>query len=237
MASLADLLRYKKLIDVHDPRTNEVIKTVWIRVLGDLDLTNAYKASRLASATKRSALRDIDSEDYKDEVLGVEDLAEEEKKDLIKTAKLSNIISEALVAIERPDVPKLSEIAINPDAASLEELEKFDIAEKKVEVSYRDKIDEYIRLRTEEIEVELQLLSIEELTSRAKQEVSVLVPFSLFMSELNVQKAFYGTFQDQTCKIREFETIDDFRQLPKSVQEMLIEEINNLEVSGADVKN
>lgn len=237
MASLADLLRYKKDIDVRDPNTGEVLKKVWIRVLGDMDLTASYKAARLASAEKRAALRDPESDDYKDEVLGVIDLSPEEQRDLIKTARLSNIVAEATVAVIRPELPQVEEVAVDPDAASLEELEKLDKEEKKVEQDYSAKIDEYINLRTEELEAQLLLLPEEELVELAKKEVSNLVPFSLFITELNVQKAFRGTYQDKDCKVREFETIDDFRQLPKPVQEFIISEISSLEIDGPTIKN
>jgi hypothetical protein len=237
MASLVDLLRYKKELEINDPNTGKPIKKIWIRVLGDLDLQNSYKAARLASAAKREALRDPETEDYKDEVLGVIDLSYEEQIDIIKTAKLSNIISEAAVAVIRPELPELPEVAVEPDAASLEDLEKLDSEEIKVEKDYSSKIDEYIRLRTEELDVKLRELSPEELVKEAKSQVSVLVPFSIFMTELNAQKAFYGTFQDSACKIREFDTLNDFKQLPKEIQETLVIAINQLEVSGADIKN
>jgi len=237
MASLVDLLRYKKEIEIIDPRTDKVIKKVWIRVLGDLDLQKAYKASRLSSSSKRAALRDPESEDYKDEVLGVADLSTEEQMDVIKTAKLSNIVSEATLAVIRPDLPELDEVAVEPDAASLEELEKLDTEEVKVEKDYQIKIDEYIELRTQELTIQLNLLTKEELQKEAMEQVSVLVPFSIFMSELNVQKVFYGTFQDQACKLREFETLDDVKQLPKNIQEDIAMAISQLEISGAEIKN
>jgi hypothetical protein len=237
MASLVDLLRYKKELEISDPNTNKVIKKIWIRVLGDLDLQASYKASRIVSATKRAALRNPESDDYKDEVLGILELSREEQMDVIKTARLSNIISEATVAVIRPDLPELEDVAITPDAASLEELEDLDKEETVIEKDYTTKIDEYVRLRTDELDLRLQGLTKEELEKEAMEQVSVLVPFSIFMSELNVQKAFYGTFQDAACKVREFDTADDFRQLPSKIQDYIVAAINLLEVSGADIKN
>lgn len=235
--TLADLLRYKKEISINNPQTGELVKKVWIRILGDLDLTKSYKAARIASSAKRAALRDPSTDDYKDEVLGVTEMTAEEQRDIIKTANLSNIVSQAAVAVERPEPPKLEEFAVEPDAASLEELEKFDAEEADVEKTYQQKIDEYIQIRLTELESELSALSPEDLLLRAQQEVSVLVPFSMFMTELNAQKAFWGTFQDKACQVREFTEIEDFRQLPREIQDYIIEEINNLEVNGADIKN
>jgi hypothetical protein len=237
MVSLVDLFRYKKEIMITDPVTGRDVKKIWVRVLGDMDLNKAYKAARLASAAKRDALRNPETEDYKDEVLGVVELSPEEKREVIKTARLSNIISEAISATIRPELPKLEEVAVDPDAATLEELENLDKEEIKVEKEYQSKIDEYVTLRTQEIDIQLQSLSVEELDKQAMQEVSVLVPFALFMTELNVNKALYGTFQDKDCKTKEFETADDFRQLPKAIQDLIIDEINNLEIHGSEIKN
>jgi hypothetical protein len=237
MANLADLLRYKEEIEIRDPRTDKLITTVWIRVLGDLDLTIAYKAARIASAEKRLALRDPESVDYKDEVLGVVDLTDEEKIDIIKTSRLSSIVAEATIAVTRPELPRLNEVAVEPDAATLEELEKLDKVEVDVEAEYQKKIDEYITLRTEELGAQLLLLTPEELLHEAKIEVSNLVPFSLFIQELNAQKIFLGTYEDKECTKKAFEKIEDFKQLPKPVQDDLISAMNNLEISGPVIKN
>jgi len=237
MVSLVDLFRYKKEIMITDPVTGKDVKKVWVRVLGDMDLNKAYKAARLASAAKRDALRDPETEDYRDEVLGVVELSVEDKREVIKTAKLSNIIAEAISANVRPELPTIEEVAIDPDAATLEELENLDKAEDKIEKEYQSKIDEYILLKTQEIDLQLQALSTEELDKEAMQDVSVLVPFALFMTELNVNKAVYGTFQDKDCKIKEFESTDDFKQLPKHIQDFIIAEINSLEIRGSEIKN
>lgn len=237
MASLADLLRYKDSMDIVHPRTKQVIATVWLRVLGDLDLTAAYRAARIASALKREALRNPESEDYKDEVLGAIDLTTEEQKNLIKTSKLSIIVSEATVAVERPELPKIEEIAVEPDAASLEELEKLDKAELETEKEYQDKLDTYIKERVEVLEAELDLLSKEELLELTRVEIANIVPFSLFITELNAQKVTLGTFNDEACKKRTFETVDDFKQMPKEIQEELISKMSQLEISGPEIKN
>lgn len=237
MASLADLLRYKEQVVVRNPRTGKEVAKVWIRVLGDLDLTKAYKAARIASAEKRAALRNPETDDYKDEVMGVYDLDLPQRKDLIMTSKLSGIVAEASVAIERPDLPKLEEVAAEPDAASLEELERLDKLERETEEEYQKKIDEYIETKTTALSAELDALSEEELTEMAKLEVSNLVPFSMFVAELNAQKIFYGAYNDEACKERTFNTIEEFKQLPKTVQEALIIKMNELEISGQEIKN
>ena len=237
MATLLDLLRYKKEVQVVDPRTNQVVKTVWVRVLGDMDSTNAYKKARLASAAKRAALRDPESDDYKDEVEGLITLPEENLKDIIKAARLSNVASEALSSVTRPDLPELDSVSVDPDAPSLEEIEKLDSLEVATEKSYSDEIDAYINARTAEVESLINALSHEDLVATAQADISTIVPFGVFLLELGAYKAFYGTFQDKDCKVREFSSIEDYYQLPKSIQDSLLNALESLEISGAEIKN
>jgi hypothetical protein len=235
--NLADLLRYKEEIEIIDPRTGKGVSKIWLRVLGDLDLTIAYKEARLASANKRDALRDPESKDYKDEVLGVADLTIDEQKDIIKASRLSSIVNEASLAVDRPELPKIEEVAVEPDAPNLEELEKFDKLEMTIEEEYGKKIDEYIEQRTQILDAELDQMSEEEVLKTAQTEVTNIIPFSLFLTELNALKVFLGAYNNKDCTDKTFNTLDEFKQLPKTVQEQLIVAMNNLEISGPAIKN
>jgi hypothetical protein len=237
MASLLELLRYKKEIEVLHPITKKPIKKIWIRVLGDFDLSRAYKAARIASSKKRDALRDPMSEDYQDEVLGIDTFSYEEKLDLIKTSKLSNFTSEAQAHVVRPDAIKLEEISPDPDAASLEDLEKLDIEEISSEVEYREKIQAYIDSKLEELEGELKQKTIEEIDEQAKYEISNIVPFTVFLTEVSNYKILYGTFRDKSCSEPEFSSITDIKNLPKEIRDFIIEELNELELGTEEIKN
>lgn len=237
MASLIDLLLYKKEVEIINPINKKPIKKVWVRVLGDFDLNKAYKASRVASNKKRLALRDSTSEDYQDEVMGVADLTREEKEDLVRTARMSIFVSEAQVAVKRPDLPELEEVAVDPDAASLEELENLDKTENKVEDEYQKKLQEYVTDKVNELNAELKEMSDEKLLEVASFEISNVVPFSVFVSELNDQKIFYGTFKDKYCKDREFDNLMDVKNLPREIKDILVETISNLEIGYDEIKN
>lgn len=237
MANLTDLLLYKREVVVINPINKKPIKTVWIRVLGDHDLNRAYKLARIASSKKREALRNPMSEDYQDEVLGVADLTRAEKEDIIKTSKASIFTTEAQAVVEREELPKLEEVSIDPDAASLEDLETLDKKDKEVEEKYRKSLQEYVLTKTKELEVELQSKSEEEITELASYEISNIIPFSVFMNELMEQKIFFGTFRDKACKEREFDTIEDVKNLPKIIKDKLSDEMSSLEMSYDEIKN
>lgn len=237
MASLIDLLRYKKEFIVRDPRTGAEIKKIWLRILGDMDMNQAYKAARLASSAKRAALRDPETDDYKDEVLGLSALSREDLTDIIRAARLTNVANEALSSVVRPEGPTIEEVAADPDAPSLEELEKLDHLDDDIEKQYQIALDEYIKTRTLEVTALLAGMSDEEILKTAQESVSVVVPFGVFMTELGAQKALYGTFQDKDCKIREFQSTEEFFQLPKSVQEFITQSMDSLEISSSEIKN
>ena len=237
MVSLSDLFLYKKEVEILNPATSKPVKKVWVRVLGDYDLNQAYKASRIASANKRKALRDPESDDFKDEVIGIAELPRETQTELVRTARVNNFISEAQSAVERPELPELEEIAVDPDAANLEDLEKLDSAENKTEKLYKEKLQEYVDAKTSELTKTLEALSDEELLKLAQFEISNVIPFSVFMEELSTYKAVFGTFQDKACKIREFTDKGDYQNLPKLIKDQLISAIAELELSGEDIKN
>jgi len=237
MVSLVDLFRYKEEVDIKHPKTGEIIKKVWIRILGDFDLNKAYKASRILSSEKRIALRNPDTDDYKDEVLGIAELSRVEQEDIIKTARLSNFISESSAIVKRSDLPKLEELALDADAPTLEELEKLDSAEKEEDEEYKKRVQDYISQKQLELEQELSKLSDSGILTLSQHEISNVLPFGVFMSELSDQKLLYGVFMDKACKEREFNSIEDIKNTPQTIKDQLLTVLEKLEMGQEDIKN
>jgi hypothetical protein len=237
MASLSDLLAYKEEIEIINPKTGKPVKKVWVRILGDYDLQRAYKSSRIASSKKRQALRDPNSDDYQDEVLGVYDLTRTEKEDLVRTAQINNIISEAQMAVERSELPKIEEIAIDGDAPTLEDLEELDKRESLDDEEYKKKLENYIDTKTIELDAQLKIMSDEDLTQKAMFEVSNIVPFSVFLAELDDYKLYYGVFKDRTCKDKEFESLEDIKNLPSDIKGQILKVLAKLELGQEEIKN
>lgn len=234
--NLKELFKWKSKVDILD-ENNNIAATVWVRVLGDWDIQQAYKLSRAASNLKRLALRDSSTLDYQDEVLPVQDFTREEKYEVIKSARQTSIIGEATVAIERPELPKIEEIAPEPDAAGLEDLEKLDKITDKIERDYQRDIENYVNERMAILNHELEDMSDEELSSLAMKEVSNVVPFSIFMEELGLQKIFRGTYLDEYCKERAFDSIEEVRDLHSLVKQQLLNAFSALELNPDEVKN
>lgn len=236
MASLVDLLKWKKSVSLKDAKEKEVA-TVWVRVLGDFDIQQAYKISRAASNKKRLALRNPETVDYLDEVLPVEEFSREDKCEIIRTARRTTFTSEALVKVEREELPKIEEVAKEPDAASLEDQEELDKLIDKQNAEYSKALEEFVEDRIGVLNKELEAKTDEELTTLAVQEISNVIPYSIFMDELNNQKLFRGTYQDEGCKERVFKDIEEVYNLHPLIKTQLIAAFSDLEMTPDEVKN
>src|SRR6185295_9691243 len=183
MGTLSELMRWKSELVLLTPDGKE-LKKVYLRIIGDNDLQESYRLARVASAEKRKRLRDVDSVDFKDEVLSWNDATEDECKALIRAARENHWGSQAFSAVVRPDEAKISEVAIDPDAPTLEEQEKLDTINKEIDEKYAKDLEEYVATKRTELEAELDQLKIEDLRVLAQAETVVVLPLTVFMNEL-----------------------------------------------------
>ena len=110
---IAELLRWKTSIQLKDADNQLILDdkkkpvTVYLRVVGDEDLQNAYKEARVHSAEKRRVLRDETSVEFKDQIEPIRDASREDCMELIKIARTQNFQAEANLGVTRPDDIKL----------------------------------------------------------------------------------------------------------------------------------
>lgn len=237
MATLSDLLRFKKQIEIKHPTTQKVLSQPWIRILGDEDLKEAYRWARIASAAKRAAVKDKNSTDSKDARAQLSETSREDLFYLMRAARENAFVSEATAIVVRPDLPKIDEIAAIPDAPTLEEQEIQDKREAETEESYQKALREYVETKLAELEVELNNLSEDDLYSRASLELINVQAMEAFNNELNDQKAYRGTYNDEACKNRAFSSIEDFKETHTLIKEQIIAAYSELEMGADDLKN
>lgn len=234
---ITDLLRYKEKVELTSP-AGKKIGEVWVRVLGDYDLQLAYRLSRIASTKKRSLLRTPGSTDYMDEIQPIpENNSREDCIALIKAAKVNIFTGEAYANVNKEEPPKLEEVAEEPDAPTLEEQEKMDLLQAKINLDYANKINEYIEDRTAVLMGELELKTDEEIYDMTKYEMSNLLAMQEFQRELTNQKIFRAVYKDQACKVRAFAEMDEFSNSHPVVKEQLISAYTKIELTPDDVKN
>lgn len=235
MPGISDLLRYKQKVELRSG--DEIIGEVWIRVLGDYDLQQAYQQSRIASARKRAALRTVGSNDYMDFVETYPDSnTVDEAKNVIKAAKLPTMISETYAQLDRDDPAKMEEVAAEPDAPTLEEQETLDAIEVTQEKSYEERVRENIGTKMDVLAQELDAKTDVEIYDMAKYELSNLLSTSEFQIALENQKIFRATYLDEKCRTKAFLDIEDYMNAHESVKRQLVAAYEALEISGPDIK-
>jgi len=240
---LSDLLKFKKEISIFDPAANKEdpktkpIAKVWVRLLGDEDLKEAYKYARIASSEKRTQLRNKESDDYKDAIAQLYDVPKENLIFLMKASRESTYSNEASIIVERPDLPKIEEIAQIPDAPTLEEQEVLDKTEKDIEDKYAAALKDYVDTKLTELEAELNEMSDIDLFDIVSNELINIQAMEAFSLELKDQKGYRGTYEDETCKERAFSSIDDFKNTLSLIKSQVIEGYESLEITGDELKN
>lgn len=236
VVSIKDLLKYKKEVPLKDAK-DKIVGHAWVRLLGDEDLTQATKLSRVASTDMRATLRDTGSVDYKDRIEPMAELDRETLLAMVLSAHQNRYMSEAFVKVDREELPKIEEIATEPDAPTLEEQEQLDAAIAKQSADYDKRIGEFVDERTNEMKVILEGKTTEEILAEARQAMTDILPLQTFFEELNAQKAFRGTYNDKLCKERTFGVVEDYKDAERSIKLQLIDAYNELELDPNDLKN
>jgi hypothetical protein len=238
MATIDDLLKYKKKVLLRDQRSGKDLKAVWLRVLGDKDLQDAFKFSRIASANKRKELRDKENSAYQDEIIGtLEEAGRESWEELILASKENEFANTAPIITPREDEVKIEEIAVEPDAPTLEEQERLDATEAEQDDKFRAALEEYIQTKLNEVKADLKDLTDEKVFELAAVEYVNVQSLQEFMNELNNQKVYRATYSDDKCTERAFSSIDAYRNSHGAIKAQLIGEYLSLEMGADDVKN
>src|SRR5258706_3494025 len=200
MGSIADLLRYKKEVKLTAPQTGETLKLVWVKIMGDEDVKEAFKYSRVVSSDYRAQLRDKDSLEYKLQIKSLDEQEDQDLYDLIIAANVNDFTRESVAVIAREELPKLEDVAVEPDAPTLEEQEKLDREEISTEQRFTDAIKKYVNERKEELEASLKKAKHPKLVELATEQIISMAPTQAFLAELADQKGYRGTFLDKECK-------------------------------------
>lgn len=234
--SIKELFTYKKEVILRDRNDKEVAKC-WVRLLGESDLNRAFKMARIESTRKRASYRDTSTDDYKDEIEPISDLSRDELITMILGARKNKFTSESFVKINRDELPKIEEVAIEPDAPDLEEQETLDKKLREQADNYNLRVDEYVNTRLTESRAELDAKSDEEILAEAKLEMSNILPLQAFYVALTAYKAYLGSYTDKNCTNRIFSSIEDFDSADSLLKNQLSDAYNELEIGADDIKN
>lgn len=232
---LADLLRYKKKVTIEI--RGKKLGVRWVRVIGDTDLSEAYRKARIASAKKRKELRDLNSDFYKDELSLIEDTTAEDCIQVILAARENDFRAQAFANVERPNLPALDEVAVDADAPTLEEQEKLDEAIFKTEQDYEKSLEDYVQARITETRTTLESTTLETLRELTKEETINVLALTEFLQQVQDEKIWRAVFYDEECKEREFDSLEEFKDVNSQIKDILYQAYSELELGGEEIKN
>lgn len=213
------------------------LKKVWLRVIGDEDLKESFAAARIASSEIRRNLRDSSTIDFKEKIQPLREATFKECLDIIFASRSQNLGSEAIANTERPELVKLEEVSIDADAPTLEEQEKLDIENTKVELEYQTALEDYIKQRQKEITSEWENRPLEELREQAELEASAIIAVGVFYETLEQEKCWRCVYEDEACKVRGFDSLEEFKNQHSFIKNQIIDAYKLLEVGPDEIKN
>lgn len=234
-ANIKDLFTYKKEVTLENREGKKA--TIWVRLLGESDLNESFKLSRIASTRRREALRDVESLEYQDEIVPLGELTREELTTMILGTVRNRFMTEAFVKVDRDEIPKIEEFAVEPDAPTLEEQENLDKKIEEQRVEYDRKIDDYINARLRDYEAELKAKKDDEIVKEAQSSMADILPLQAFFAELNAQKGWRGAYIDEKCKQRIFTDVNDFKEADDQLKKQISDAYSSLELGSDDIKN
>lgn len=239
MGTISQLLKYKTEVILKDPVKGTEIGSVWVRILGDESIKDAYKYSRVASAKKRALLRDTNSVDYQDEVASLDGQDQKDLYDLVLASKVNDFTSEAVLAVQLEDYPELEDVITtgDPDAPTLEEQEILDKEQDDVQTRFLKKVDEFVATRKLEFETELSKASYEDLVKMAQVEIVKVTPMQVFIDELRDQKGFRSSYKDEGFKVKAFDSIEDYKETHAAIKAQIADAYEKLELGPDELKN
>ena len=156
---------------------------------------------------------------------------------MIRAARGINWFAEAQSTVIRPDAIKIEDVAVDPDAPTLEEQEKVDSDNLEINKKYQEDINEYIETKTKELDTQLEEIDLGQLRLLAQIETSTIMPMNIFAKEVQDQRVWRSVYTDKTYKQRAFDSIEDFRQADEYIQEQLTAAYAKLETGIDEVKN
>jgi hypothetical protein len=236
-ATLDDLLKYKERLALKNPKTGKTVKTVWVRILGDEDLRAAFAAARAASSAKRMELRDVNSDAYKGEILGLKEESKEDLEEYILTSKENVFFNEAPAIVVREDLPEIDQFAAIPDAPTLEEQERYDAAIVEQNEKYKANIKDYIDTKLAEVKAMLAETSFEELINLASVEYINIKALEAFLEELRQQQGYRAVYLDEACTKRGYSSIQAFKNAAGPIKQQIVDAYSALDISNDDIKN
>ena len=89
----------------------------------------------------------------------------------------------------------------------------------------------------EETGATLLALPLEELLELAKSDLANIQAVEAFVTELNDQKGYRGTYDDKECRVHSFDSVEDFKAAHSILKSQIINAYLSVEMGTDEIKN
>lgn len=226
---ISKLFLWNKEVEIKDDLDN-VIKKVWMRLIGDADLNRARVASLRESSKIREALKNKTSDEYMAYITPIKFTEKENISAGIKLLSISEYTDEARNSV-------IAKFPVEPSSsASLEEQEEYQKAVDNFPETWRKDIEKEIKKIDKREEVRFAGASEEELK---KEYISKLINYicsALMNSTFHSYSTYFGTYEDAKFRRRAFRSYDDYSNISPKLKEQLEEAYKELELTVPQLK-
>lgn len=230
MSKLAKLFRWHKKVDIKEGEN--VLGTVYLRLVGDSDFQEAKTFALKASKTLRIKLRNPESQEHKATFSDIDALTKEELCMGVTFGEIADYRDEALVNLPEKDIPQL------PDNPTLEQQEEYEEMLEKRQNDRAEALAKYIEKRSEERKEELGKVEdsgkLREMYMHSIINLKCSEEFTRTFREYQVYK---GTFEDAKFTKLAFDSYEEFLDSSPQLKNILLGAYVSLELSGEELKN
>lgn len=234
MSRLSELFRWKTKIELKDVFDRPMLDgekpwVLYLRIVGDNDLSEARNEALKRSRVLRSKLRDFESSEYIANFVGMDSLTKDEMINAIIVSEISDYRDEGLSSIKEEIIPEL------PDEATLEQQEEYQHKIEEKETKPNEKLLKFIENKGEQRRKELS-----EKEDLKKMYVDAIINIRCseeFLDTFRNYCIYKGTYEDEKYKKLAFDSFEDYLSCASQLKNTISQAYVKLELGIDALKN
>ena len=226
---ISKLFLWNTEVEIKDD-AGTVLKTVWMRLVGDADLNRARVISLRESSKIREALKTENSDEY---MAYIAPLKFTEKENIVAGIKLLNMgdyMDEARTSV-------ITKFPVEPPSdASLEEQENYQKIIDEFPLKWDKDLDKELKKIDKRESTRLEELDIEVLKKEYIDKLIGYICQSMMNSTFHSYCTYFGTYEDKKFRRRVFRSYDDYSNISPKTKQKLEDAYKELEISVPELK-
>ena len=233
--NLENLFKWNNNFVVKDKQGNPVEVngeplTLYQRVVGDAELSEARRQALYESRNLRKALRDEASVEHSTLLPEYEDMSNEELKNAIILTEGGELRRRAEQMADLPKYP------VKPKDGSLEDEEEYQVALDTYEDKKQEAINKQLRKLINRRKEDLKGTHLDNLRKQFIEAVINTISRSKMLETFNYWCAYFGTYKDKAMTKRAFKSFETFDNAATELKEQILNHYIELEFSGGELK-